>query len=103
MSLLNHMQVVFFDSAYITSTFTCSKGSTHITRTQIVFSSDNAYITSTFTCSSGSTHITRTQVVFSSDNAYITSMHSMAGERVDLGKGVQVTDSIETWLSSLAR
>lgn len=42
------------------------------------------------------------QVKFSPDQKKITSMASMATEVVELGS-VQVTDSIETWLSSLAQ
>lgn len=43
------------------------------------------------------------QVKFSSNQDTITSMASMANEVVELGQGVQVTDSIETWLSNLAQ
>jgi len=42
------------------------------------------------------------KVKFSPNHSSITSMQSMAGEVVELATGVQVTDSIETWLNSLA-
>ena len=43
------------------------------------------------------------QVAFSPDKSSLTSMQSMAGETVALDGGVWVTDTIEAWLSNLAK